>query len=253
MTQKNETSSKTPQPRKVFDVARPGSARPNTSSRPIITTNRSVQDPMVTRDGDNRAPSVDIGNVSANSPSTAPPLPNSATADDAVSQNTPTKVAISAAEAKPEAEAVSVTSPTPDKTAEANETSEENSQPNTAPKPDDIAEKSELETLDTEVSVPEKPVSPSASTTPTEKPAQDIDALIHDDDLETRVLHDLKDVTYEGSQSAEVEQPHLGHAILISAIVLLIVIIICLDVLLDAGAITIPGVPHTQFINTYQP
>ncbi len=49
------------------------------------------------------------------------------------------------------------------------------------------------------------------------------------------------------------EHRHTKRLAVLFLVLLIVVAIVCLDVLLDSGAITLQGIPHTQFINTYQP
>jgi|GEM_PF-2190137 len=274
MTQKNETINQPSQP-KVFDVTRPGSSRPNTSSRPIIVTHRPmIQDPMVTKD--------QRDDTSAATVKTAPELPSAQPAEkpqpkpvvDAMQAESkkqeqqteppktadePVTVTVAAAGTTIETTTAPMlpsdkTTPTDESSsaAEADAASSEvgasdaDTSEDTVPSNDEATTPESTETSTT---------TPTDQTPPTskEKASQDVDVLLHEDDLETRVLHDLKDITYDALPPASAETAHMGHAIAICAIILLVVIVVCLDVLLDAGALTIPGLPHTHFINTYQP
>ena len=272
---------------KVFDVLRPGAAAPSSSARPLVVTHRPmVQDPMVTTPNSDEENTGDTMSDSKQDTILKPKKiklqPSPEAIQELAEQAAAEKPAAPATE--PDADAASesdvpaepagppderalqppaaskVAAPKPEGAPES-DSSDETAAPESFSETTSDTPESPNQTVAAEPPVEETPTSEQTATMsrPQAQPSQP-----KIDDQPRPTGKSEKPDAAETARRAELESAidskqyfvHIAapahrrslRAAVIGAVVIIIVAVGCVDAMLDAGVMTISGIPHTHFI-----
>ncbi len=212
---------------KIFDVARPGKALPGSSGRPLIVTDRPmVLDPMMTKPRDSITGTTGtpvMRDVSE------PPKPAKITLqpDPEALQELPKLAVAQGATTEKAAPGQSQELEQPDKAIP-------DTQAVTTKEPD----QPELPVLDNVVPATEAQV-PEAATKPDSAAPETSQSTEPEPPVASEAYH------------VHISSPPRGRTLrlaVIGAALIIVVAIGCVDAMLDAGAMTVKGLPHTHFI-----
>lgn len=275
---KKTTTSTSNTPAKVFDVARPGKSAASATSRPVIVGHKpQVKDPMMSDHEQDRSlmdgkKKVSVAPVAAQDDTSAPELP--ASKPDELAEKTPPEEVASVILG----DTVVVDAPRPDVKVQEQATAPELPQPGGSTPSQDVAASAPEAPEPQPAPIDESPQTPEpARQVDTEQtpalprntpPAQGASQLpgttgIIYEELPTAqgpktpldsAEEPLPVLPEEQAQSPKVQvvvshhKPRKSGAAVFGWLVFVVLLaVVVLDILLDAGIITLEGVPHTHF------
>jgi hypothetical protein len=234
---------------KIIDISAPDQTSPDPTSRPVVVTNRPVltNDPMmVDQDVPESTPGLPTAPVVSRQAKTINPIaaakePEAEPTTEKASEATPTPVTVVEADASPEVVV-----------AEKPKISEKPAETTPAP------EKEEPEAAKEDVSkAPEEAKDEPAQEAPAEaEPTEEEAKAKHDatdakeQEVDTARQKELEELIAGGKYVVPINAVELKRARIITitlAVLALVLALVLFDIALDSNALSVPGVPHTNF------